>query len=96
MTEISNRSILRSWVLGGLFVLFFLGCLHAQVHEPAVSPPADSAETGGSEPSQAPGPRNRPEIPEPYLMLEPGSGLTVRARSSVLIEYSTGGLEFCP
>ena len=91
MTDNWNRSILRSLAWGGLFVLFFLGCPLAQEDAPAVPPATESTEPEVQEPPQAaPAARLDPEIPEPYLMLEPGSGLSVRARSSVLMEYSTG------
>ena len=91
VTDISNCGIMRSLVIGGLFLLFFLGCPQAQDDAPAVPPPTEAIDPGNEQPSQAASvPRLDPEIPEPYLMLEPGSGLSVRARSSVLIEYSTG------
>ena len=93
VTDISNCSILRSLIVGSLFVLFSLGCPYAQDDGPAVPPPTEATEPGNVRPSQAASdPRLDVEIPEPYLMLEPGSGLTVRARSSVLMEYSTGGI----
>ena len=83
--------MLRSLVWGGLFVLLFLGCPLAQDEAPVVPLPAESVEAGDEQPAQAaPVPTPDPGIPEPYLMLEPGSGLSVRARSSVLMEYSTG------
>ena len=91
VTDISNCGIMRSLVIGGLFLLFFLGCPQAQDDAPAVPPPTEAIDPGNEQPSQAASvPRLDPEIPEPYLMLEPGSGLSVRARSSVLMEYSTG------
>ena len=91
VTEVSNRRILQSLVLGGLFVLFFLACPHAQDNAPVGPPPTEATEPGNIRPSQAVSvPSLEPEVPEPYLMLEPGSGLSVRARSSVLMEYSTG------
>ena len=91
MTDISNRSILRTLAAGGLLVLFFLGYPLAQDDAPAGPQPAESVEPGNQQPSRAaPVSRPDPEIPEPYLMLEPGSGLSVRARSSVLMEFSTG------
>ena len=83
--------MLRSLVWGGLFVLLFVGCPLAQDEAPVVPLPAESVEAGDEQPAQAaPVPSPDPGIPEPYLMLEPGSGLSVRARSSVLMEYSTG------
>ena len=83
--------MLRSLVWGGLFVLLFLGCPLAQDEAPVAAPPAESVEAGDEQPAQAaPVPGPDPGIPEPYLMLEPGSGLSVRARSSVLMEFSTG------
>ena len=83
--------MLRSLVWGGLFVLFFLGCALAQDEAPVVPPPVEPIAPGGEPPAEAvPVPAPDPGIPEPYLMLEPGSGLSVRARSSVLMEYSTG------
>jgi D-alanyl-D-alanine carboxypeptidase (penicillin-binding protein 5/6) len=91
VTDISNCGIMRSLVIGGLFLLFFLGCPQAQDDATAVRPPTEATDPGNEQPSQAASvPRLDPEIPEPYLMLEPGSGLSVRARSSVLMEYTTG------
>ena len=91
MTDISYRTVLRTLVTGGLLVLFLWGSPFAQDDAPAVSPATESVEPGTAQlPQVAPVQRLDSVIPEPYLMLEPGSGLSVRARSSVLMEYSTG------
>ena len=91
MIDSSNRRLTRLLLLSGLFVLFFFGCLHAQDETPAPAPPAETTEPEIAEPSAtASGERPKAEMPEPYLMLEPGSSPSVRAKSSVLMEYSSG------
>ena len=77
MTDSPGRRLMRLVFLSGLFVLFFFGCVCAQDEAPAPAPPAEAVET---------------EIADPYLLIEQGSGLSVRARSSVLLEYSSGKL----
>ena len=87
----SNRRVTRLLLLSGLFVLFFFGCLHAQDETPTPAPPTETTEPEIAEPSAtASGERPKAEMPEPYLMLEPGSSPSVRAKSSVLMEYSSG------
>jgi D-alanyl-D-alanine carboxypeptidase (penicillin-binding protein 5/6) len=82
---------MRLLLLNGLFVLFSFSCLYAQDGAAAPVPSVQATDPQGAEPPPAtPAEKPGPDIPEPYLMLEPGSGLAVRARSSVLMEYSTG------
>ena len=91
MIDSSNRRLTRLLLLSGLFVLFFFGCLHAQDETPTPAPPAETTEPEIAEPSAtASGERPKAEMPEPYLMLEPGSSPSVRAKSSVLMEHSSG------
>ena len=91
MTDSRNRRLMRLLLPSGLFVLFFFGCLHAQDEAPTPVPPTEATVPERAEISSAASvARPEPEIPEPYLMLEPGSGLSVRAKSSVLVEYSSG------
>ena len=91
MTDSRNRRLARLLLRSGLFVLFFFGCLYAQDETPTALPPAEVAEPESAGPPSAAS-AERPEtvIPEPYLMIEPGSGLSVRAKSSILMEYSSG------
>lgn len=88
MTDSPNRHLARLLLLSGLFVLFFFGCVHAQDETPAPAPPAETAESSPAAPAEA----TETEIADPYLLIEPGSGLLVRARSSVLLEHDTGKL----
>ena len=86
-----NRRLTRLLLLSGLFVLFFFGCLHAQDETPTPAALPETTEPAIAEPvATVSGEGLMAEMPEPYLMLEPGSLLSVRARSSVLIEYSSG------
>ena len=79
---------MRLVLLSGLFVLVFFGCAYAQDETPV---PASPTETAGPSPA-APGAAAETEIVHPYLLIEQGSGLSVRAKSSVLMEYSSGKL----
>lgn len=91
VTDSPNRLFPRLLLLSGLLVLFFFGCLCAQDETPTAEPSTEATEPVIVEPpSAAPGERLVSEMPEPYLMIEPGSGLSVRAKSSVLMEYSSG------
>ena len=91
MIDSSNRRLTRLLLLSGLFVLFFFGWIYAQDETPTPAPPTETPEPEIAEPSAtASGERPKAEMPEPYLMLEPGSSPSVRAKSSVLMEYSSG------
>ena len=91
MTDSRQRRLTRLSLLGGILVLFFFGCIYAQDETPAPTSPAETAEPESAAPSPAAAvARTQPESPEPYLMLEPGSGLSVRAKSSLLMEYASG------
>ena len=88
MTDSPARHLMRLALLSGLFVLVFFGCGHAQDETPAPAPPTETAEPAPAAPVEA----GETEIADPYLLIEPGSGLSVRAKSSVLIEHSSGRL----
>ena len=91
MTDSRQRRLTRLSLLSGILVLFFFGCIYAQDEAPAPAPPTETVEPEGAAPSPAAAvARTQPESPEPYLMLEPGSGPSVRAKSSVLMEYASG------
>ena len=91
MTDSRQRRLTRLSLLSGILVLFFFGCTYAQDEVPAPAPPTETVEPEGAAPSPAAAvARTQPESPEPYLMLEPGSGPSVRAKSSVLMEYASG------
>ena len=91
VTASPNRRLTRLSLLSGLFVLFFFSCLHAQDETPTLAPLPEAAEPAVAEPAATvSGERPKAEMPEPYLMLEPGSILSVRAKSSMLMEYSSG------
>ena len=92
MTDSLNRRLPRLLLLSGLFVLFFLGCLYAQDEAPAPAPAVEATEPESAAPPAAAVPAERPatDASEPYLLIEPGSGLSVRAKSSVLMEYASG------
>lgn len=93
MTDSPNYRVTRLLLLSGLFVLFFFGCLHAQDEALPPAPATESTEPEGPRPSSAlPAEKPQAEMPEPYLMIEPGSSLSVRAKSSVLMEYTSGKL----
>ncbi len=91
MTDSPNRRLTRLLLLSGLFVLFFFGCLHAQDETPTPAPLPEATEPAIAEPAATvSGESPKAEMPEPYLMIEPGSILSVRAKSSVLMEYASG------
>ena len=91
MTDSRQRRLTRLSFLSGVLVLFFFACLYAQDEAPAPVPPTETVEPEQAAPSSAASAaRTKTEIPQPYLMLEPGSGLSVRAKSSVLMEYASG------
>lgn len=91
MTDSRQRRLTRLSLLSGILVLFFFGCIYAQDGAPAPAPPTETVEPEGAAPSPAAAvARPQSGSPEPYLMLEPGSGPSVRAKSSVLMEYASG------
>ena len=77
MTDSPNRRLMGLLLRSGLVVLFFFGYVHAQDETPSPAGPAETAAT---------------EIAEPYLLIEQGSALSVRAKGSVLMEYASGKL----
>ena len=79
---------MRLVLLSVLFVLVFCGCVQAQDETPVPAPPTETAEPSPVAPAAA----AETEIVHPYLLIEQGSGLSVRAKSAVLMEYSSGKL----
>ena len=88
VTESPGRRCMRLAILSSLFALVFFGCAQAQDETPVPAPPTETAESSPAAPAAA----AETEIVHPYLLIEQGSGLSVRAKSSVLMEYSSGKL----
>ena len=88
MTDSPDRRLMWLVLLSGLLVFFFFGCAHAQDETPAPAPPTETIEPVPTPPVET----AETEAIDPYLLIEQGSGLSVRAKSSVLMEYSSGKL----